>query len=241
MKNRIGEKWITNEGYTVVIIECFGNKNVTIQFENGVIVNNIQYIQIKKGNMKNPYHKSVWGVGYCGIEKYSHRTHPKIHQTWTDMFRRCYDLKFQERNPTYKGCYVSKEWHNFQNFAKWFEENYKENFHLDKDILIKGNKIYSPETCCFVPKEINTSLIKCDFSRGKYPIGVNKVGNKFRAKLNVNGKRTHLGYFDTHKEAFEAYKTTKEVCIKEIAEKWKEEITKPTYEALINYKVEIDD
>lgn len=79
------------------------------------------------------------------------------------MLRRCYDKQFQERQPTYKGCIVCEEWYNFQNFAKWFDENYYEiegeKIALDKDLLKLNNKIYSPSTCCFLPQRINVSLV----------------------------------------------------------------------------------
>lgn len=245
MKNRIGEKHITNEGYTIEIIGCFSAINITIQFNNGVIFNNNTYQNIKNGEIKNPYHKSVFGVGYFGVGKYNQKTHRKVYQTWQNMMQRCYDDKYQERQPTYKGCSVIEEWCNFQVFAKWHEENYDyeimQGWNLDKDILIKGNKIYSSDTCCFVPQEINTLFTRREAGRGKYPIGVNRVGNKFKATININSKATHLGIFITPKEAFQKYKTAKEKYLKEMAEKWKDQITKPTYRALINYKIEITD
>ena len=109
---------------------------------------------------------------------------------------------------------------------------------------MKGNKIYSPETCAFVPTEINTLLISCKTTRGKYPIGVtlNKGGGKkFIAQITKNKKHFHLGYYGTPEEAFEAYKEAKEEYIKEVANKWRSQITEEVYNALINYKVEIDD
>ena len=154
---------------------------------------------------------------------------------------RCYDLKRQEKHPTYKGCIVAEEWHDFQNFAEWFENNYKEGFALDKDILIKGNKIYSPNTCCFVAREINNSFVKSDSIRGKYPIGISKAKDKFIAHISINGKRVRLGMFDTPEEAFQVYKIAKEKQIKEVAEKYKNQITGQTYKAMYNYKVEITD
>lgn len=241
MKNRVGEKHITKEGYEIEIIEYISAINCTIQFDNRVIIKNIQYGHIKNGVIKNLYHKSVCGVGYLGVGKYSNKTHPKIYTTWNNMFKRCYDLKLQEKRPTYKGCFIIEEWQSFQNFAKWYGENFREGFDLDKDILVKGNKIYSPETCAFVPREINSLLTKHEAKRGKYPIGVCKVGGKFQALININGKRVNLGYFYIPKEAFLAYKTAKEKQIKEVAEKHKNQITKPTYKALINYQVEITD
>jgi hypothetical protein len=178
--NRVGEKHITNEGYTIEIIEYFNRANCTIKFEDNNIVKNRKYPLITKGIIKNPLHKSVYDIGFRGVGKYTRTTHPKIYQTWNSMLERGYDNDYQKRHPTYKNITVYEEWHNFQNFAKWWEENYNsetmQGWNLDKDILVKDNKIYSPETCCFVPQEINLLLTKNNINRGKYPIGVHKVG-----------------------------------------------------------------
>lgn len=112
---------------------------------------------------------------------------------------------------------------------------------LDKDILIKGNKIYSAQNCELVPKKINLLFVKSNSSRGILPIGVKKSGKKFRAKVMKNSVEEDLGTFDTPEEAFEAYKIAKQVHIKDMANKYKKEITNRCYQALINYKVEITD
>ena len=134
----------------------------------------------------------------------------------------------------------TNEWHNFQNFAQWHEENYIEGFVLDKDILQKGNKIYSPENCCFVPNEINVLFTKRQNDRGDLPVGVIKSYNRYIFQLSKNGKR-HRKSYETPEEAFQAYKQAKENYIKEIADKWRGKITEKVYEALYAYKVEITD
>lgn len=180
--------------------------------------------------------------GYTGQGIYSNKTHPKTYSIWYSMLNRCYNKKTTQ-NPSYKHCSVSKEWKCFQNFAKWFDENYKESWHLDKDIIFKGNKIYSSETCCFVPREINNLFTKTDTLRGEYPIGVTKrVGIKgFRVRILIRNKDFHLGTFDTSEEAFQAYKVAKENYIKEIADEWRKQITEKVYEAMYKYEVEITD
>lgn len=241
LKNRVGEKHITKEGYIVEIIEYFGRKDCTIQFENGFNVKNLHFTQIKSGQIKNPYHKSILGIGYNGVGNYSRTNHFRIYTAWNHMLQRCYNKKCQENNPTYKDCLIEEYWHNFQNFAKWFERNYREGFALDKDILIKGNKIYSTETCCFVPQEINTLFVKNDVKRGKYPIGVSELGSKFLAQIKIKSKRVHLGLFGTIEEAFQAYKTAKEAHIKEVADEWKSKLEPKVYVVMCNYQVDITD
>lgn len=247
---RVGEKHITNQGYELEIIEYFNAKNCTVKFGENQIVKNKIYTSIKKGSVDNPYHKSVFSIGYVGVGEYPLRENgrpSKSYSNWAGMLQRCYDDKNQEKYPTYKDCYVTEEWHNFQNFAEWYYNNWKSHMDkgwcLDKDILIKGNKIYSPETCCFVPSEINNLFVKSNNSRGEYPIGVHfdKEKLKFIAQIRRNNKPTFLGTFDIPEEAFQDYKTAKEEYIKEIADKWKGQISEQVYQSMYKYQVEITD
>ena len=167
------------------------------------------------------------------------------------MLMRCYYDKYQKKHPTYKGCTVCEEWHNYSNFKNWYDENYYEiegeQMALDKDILVKGNKTYSPNTCVFVPQNINTLFIKRNKARGKYPIGItfNKDANKFIAKCNtfynVKKQQKYLGLYNTIEDAFNAYKKFKETEIKQIADEYKDKIPNKLYEAMYNYEVEITD
>lgn len=253
IKNKIGEKYLTKEGYEVNIIECFKGGKYTIQFndKNRTIVKNVTQSILSSGSIKNPYHKSVCGVGYIGVGKYNIWVNdkPTIEYTkWRHILVRCNNVNYQNKKPTYKHNTVCEEWHNFQNFAKWFEENWKpwmdKTWHIDKDILVKGNKIYSPDTCCFVHQDINSLFIKRDSKRGNYMIGVtfHKRDKVFVSQVNKGkGHTEHIGYFKTEIEAFNAYKEAKEEYIKEVADKWKDKITDKVYKALYNYKVEITD
>ena len=244
ISNKTGEKHITNEGYNIEIIEYFNYCNCTIRFKNGTTLKNKRYVNILSGKIKNPYHLSIFGIGYIGEGKYDSLSKP--YKIWFGMMQRCNSEKLQEKRPTYKGCTVAEEWYNFQNFAKWFDENWKpymdNSWQLDKDILVSRNKIYSPETCCFVPQEVNCLFTKSNSSRGEYPIGVKLNRNgRFNARLRRDNKEKHLGYFDTIDKAFKAYKTAKEDYIKEVADKWKPFITPETYQAMYSYQVGITD
>ena len=118
---------------------------------------------------------------------------------------------------------------------------------LDKDILYKGNKIYSRETCIFVPQRINSLFVKCDKSRGKDPIGVSDLpsGNYEVSCGNGYGKSVYLGSYPTKEEAFQVYKQYKEKVIKEVIDSYEGKIPEPFYSklktAMYNYEVEIDD
>ena len=185
----------------------------------------------------------IFGVGINDTNDIviSNNTKDICYQHWYDMIRRCYDPKSLSRNPTYKGCYVCEEWNKFSNFKKWFDDNYVEGWQLDKDILIKGNKVYSPETCCFIPKVINLLLNKKQNSRGDYPIGVSKRLDKYTSCVSCFGVRKYLGIYDSIEDAFNAYKCEREKYIKEIALIFKSKIPTKVYNALINYEVEITD
>jgi hypothetical protein len=247
INHKKGEKYFTNEGYEIEIIKINGWGSCTIKFNAGNIVDKINYGAIKNGSVKNPMHKSICGIGYLGTthnitilnKNYSYKI-------WKHMIERCYSEKEKLKFPSYENVSVCEEWHNFSNYTKWYEENYNpeymQSWHLDKDILIKGSKLYSPETCCFVPQEINLLFIKNNINRGKYPIGVtpNRI-NRFVSKIVKNNKTIHLGTFDTPEEAFETYKVEKEKYIKEVADRWKGLISEKVYEAMYNYKVEITD
>ena len=155
---------------------------------------------------------------------------------WATIIKRCY-ANDGDKCSAYKECSICDEWILFTNFEGWFNRHYIEGFDIDKDILVKGNKIYSPSTCCFVPKEINMLFVKANKSRGVYPVGVSMWQGKFRARM---GAKT-IGYFNSAEDAFNAYKRAKEAHIKEVADKWKDQLEPRAYEALYNYKVEIND
>lgn len=164
-KNIINKTFVTNEGYRVKVLDYVDTHNVLINFMDNTNVQIWSTLQnIKNGQIKNPYHKSVYGIGYYGVGSHiarfnNNKTEEYI--KWFSMFVRCYDKKYQEKQPTYIGCSISEEFHNYQNFAEWYA-HYKYEcaypLEIDKDLLYEGNKLYSPATCCLIPKEINTTI-----------------------------------------------------------------------------------
>ena len=250
INNRVGEINYNTKGSRMKIIECINARNIVVIFDNGYKTKT-EYSQFKKGQIKNPYDKTIYNVGYIGEGYYKLITHKNIYKHWSSMIRRCYSEIYHKKEPTYKDCSVCEEWHNFQNFGKWFDENYytieNETMCLDKDILHKGNKIYSPETCVFVPQRINSLFLKRNKSRGKYPIGTtyNKRDKKYESCCHMykNNRYTRhaIGNFDTPIEAFTAYKTFKEQYIKQVANEYKDKIPKKLYDAMYRYEVEITD
>lgn len=185
--------------------------------------------------------KPLYGIGINDLEFGEYQT--KCYELWAGMLFRCYSRRFS----SYKNVTVCDEWLTLSNFKKWFEnpENgYREGYHLDKDILVKGNKVYSPETCCFVPTAINSLLVFCCQSKRGKVIGVGREGkNGYRASITKYGKSIRIGCYSTIEEAFAAYKETKEAYIKEVAQEYYNRglIAKKVYDALMRYKVEITD
>ena len=231
--NRLGERL-----HTMTIVSYTNANNIDVMFEDGNIKRNVKYCHFKYNNIKNNYKPLVFGVGYFGEGKYSAKEHRKIYQTWLSMMQRCYSEELKKIRPTYIGCTVTNEWHNFQVFAKWFNENYIDGFHLDKDLTILGNKMYSPDTCRFIPFEINSLLTDSGFSRGKLPIGVSlhKTG-KYQSSISNNNKKVYLGLFDNIEEAYEVYKKAKKKYIETQAKRFRAKIGDVIYNNLINYKI----
>ena len=163
------------------------------------------------------------------------------------MLQRCYSDTYKKKYLAYEGCECSENFKYYEYFYEWCHKQIgfsNQGWQLDKDLLVKGNKVYSEDSCVFLPREINLLLTKRGASRGEYSIGVcwDKASKVFKAKVSKGkGKREYLGYFTTEIEAFNAYKTTKESFVKEQAEKWKSQINTRAYNALMNYKVEITD
>lgn len=173
--------------------------------------------------------------------------HPVMHgtekelayKTWTSMIRRCYSPKYHKFKPTYIDCQVCSEWKYFSNFERWFYENYKDGYVLDKDIIKQGNKIYSPDTCCFVPPYINCLLAMNSKKRGKLKTGVYLKDNKYVAQCGIEKVQRRIGVFDNENDAHEAYKVAKYAEIKRVAKEAlkNEEITKSVYDGLMNFKI----
>lgn len=248
--NRIGEIKINNQGCKMKIVEYFTNKNITVEFldEHHGRIENVIYKNFCAGEVVNPYHTQYMNVGYIGEIYYDKNIQLKeepSYKSWRDMLTRCYGDSKQ--HPGYEECYVCSEWLNYTNFREWYLKNYYdipgEKMQLDKDILFKHNHEYCPEKCCFVPSKINHIFANSYASRGSCPIGVSfdKKKKKFEAYVTDNKKRKFLGYFKTPEEAFYVYKQKKEQIIKLIAEKYKNYLPINTYNALINWQIEITD
>ena len=231
------------------VLKYNNKKNIEIEFLKTGYRKVAEMKEVRNGSIKDPYSPSVCGVGIVGT-KYPSRVngvHTKEYDLWTGMLQRCYSDTIKKKQPTYEGCEVSDNFKSYEYFYEWCQNQIgfsNKGWHLDKDLLIKGNKVYSENTCVFIPAEINSLLVKSTSLRGKHLIGVywSNTSKSFIAQVRKNkGKPEYLGLFNTEIEAFNAYKNTKEVFVKEQAKKWKGEIDDRAYEALMNYTVDITD
>lgn len=206
----------------------------------------------KENKNEEMYKIRVFNKGYIGEEISNNYTQTISYNYWYAMLRRVYSEKQLKLKPTYKQVEVCEEWLNYTNYKQWFDKNYytiqDQQMELDKDILDKGNKIYCPEKCIFVPHNINSLFTKSNKARGDLPIGVyfKKKNNKYCSQCNTitkEGKRynAYLGLFNTPEEAFYAYKTFKENYIKEVADEYRDRIPQKLYEAMYRYEVKITD
>lgn len=224
------------------VIDYVNWENITVRFIQTGYVTKTRLEHLKDGVIKDYLYPSIYGIGCYG----SPDTHCKSPAAvvWLGILRRCYDEDRVEA--AYYDVNVCTQWHNFLNFETWVtkQPNFDtKGWELDKDLLIKGNKLYSPETCVYIPKAVNAALTKRENCRGELPIGVrfSKSGKRFEAWCGDGERSRYLGVFRTVTEAFLCYKAKKEEMLRSLAEKYKDELDPRAYQALYNYQVEITD
>lgn len=238
-----------NKGYLMKCIKYNNNNDIIVEFQDEYKARvHTVWNNFEKGTVRNPYHPSVYNIGIIG-NKYPVSINKKItkeYNIWYAMMTRCYNSKFKRENPSYKDVTCCEEWLLFENFYEWLhsQENFDkwlngDKWAIDKDIISKRNKIYSPETCCLVPIHVNNLFTKNNIKRGNLPIGVSQRNNKKYISIRYDIYKQ----FDTPEEAFYLYKTYKETYIKQIAQEEYSmgNITKKCYDAMMSYEVEITD
>ena len=244
-----GDKIVNFEGYEFTLLKI-EDRIATLEDSKGRVFK-VNYGFLKHGNFCYPYHPSVAGVGYFGVGPYVAKEksdrHTEEYENWSSMIKRCYAEASRKHSTSYDDKEVCEEWHNFQNFAEWATKQIgfnKPDYHLDKDLLVKGNLVYAPNTCVYLPREINMFIKRKRMN--DLPIGVDIAYNYdgtpyFRTQARENGKNICLGRFQLVEDAFNAYKQHKERLAKELATKWKGAIDDRAVQALMNYTVEITD
>lgn len=232
-KYRVGYVKKNKQGILMKIVEYLNCDNIVVEFQDEHLTRiNTTYGHFKIGDITNPYYKNKFGVGCLGFAEAmdGNGKFKKSYKYWSNMMRRCY---FDTTN-CYKDVFVCDEWLIYENFEKWFDNNYNDipfKVCLDKDILSynKGiNKIYSPNTCAFIPSEINTVF-------RPNVVGIfHDKWDKYQVRLGKN----YFGKYDTYKQALKKYNEEKIKYYKSLAIKYKEYIQKEVYETLVNYEGE---
>lgn len=202
------------------------------------IVNDILY---KADNWyANKWKRTVFGIGYLGCNDAEATRDNYIYSKWANMLQRCYDKETHKLKPYYSSCRVDIEWHNFSNYREWHKENGMDDrkVDLDKDVLVQGNTVYSSETCTLIPHFTNTIFEERGADTN---IILNNDTGKYDVSMSVLGKKEEVGTFDTEKEAQQGYIDYKQDYIRNFAKKCKGKVPNKTYEAMMNWVVEITD
>lgn len=233
-------------GGSVTVIEYIDSKNIIIKHNDyNAHESVVNSRNLRAGEVKNPFKKSVYEIGFIGSGKYKARENGVLtdaYSSWRAMLLRCYHEKFQSLHKTYIGCSVVSEWHNFQNFAEWFyKQKRSDNFQLDKDIIVRGNRVYGPETSCLIHRELNALCSSPKRTNNSLPPGVRAENKKYRARLYYDGEDRSLGLYSTPEDAFLAYKEAKEARVKYLAKLYKDEMNPRVYDALMSYELSVND
>lgn len=244
-------KVFDSRNYGKVIVTKYVNaKEVHIKFLNTGYECVEPMSSIVSGYVKDRSLPTTCGVGFIDVEGASiGRNVTKWYAVWNSILGRCYNENLRHKHKTYEGCIVSEDWKYLSNFKKWYDSQIgcdQDGWHIDKDLLIKGNKVYSAETCVLLPPQINSLIVGADAIRGDLPKGVyydksKGVNSRYRARVSQDGKYVCYGSYSNLDDAWLAYKEAKEAWIKVVAERWKDKIDPKAYNALLNYTVEWDD
>lgn len=172
---KIGSTYKTNSSGIVEVVSYKNNNEVLVRFIDTGYETTTQKIHIVNGRVKDKMLPTIYGVAFMGDGEFKTSENGKVtkcYSIWKAMIQRCYRVESRSyKSYGGSGVTVCDEWLNYQNFAEWFHINYREGLHLDKDIKIDGNKIYSPISCKFVTPAENTEKASAKKFRMKSPEG----------------------------------------------------------------------
>ena len=242
---KVGDTFLTKRCGICTVIEYVSYVEVYVKFEDGNIVKT-RVQSLGKGHCRNLNSKLVLGVGIndmLGAEKT--KEFIKQRQMWFGVLQRCFSIKLLERRPTYKNCKVSESWLWLSNFIKDIKsiENYEkslnEGWQLDKDLLSNEGKLYSKDTCCFIPRSLNLVISSYPKKLNGLPKGVKlSKGGKYFAILQKEGNQIFLGSYDSVEEASRVYNIAKKEHLLNIADSIKDIVPENVYKALVNFNLE---
>jgi hypothetical protein len=240
MVNHIGEIKLNNKGTPMKVIHQFNANEIEIEFQDSYkYKTKVFYQNFKKGVVLNPYDKTIFSIGCLGVGKYRAKANNQKtleYNIWMSILQRCYVEKYRYKYPAYEDCIVCDEWLIFQNFAQWYNDNIyyinDERMHIDKDILINDNKIYSPDRCIIVPQRVNMIFMNKAKNRDSdLPNAIYRCVNGYQA--SYNGKS--LGVFKTVEGAINAHDSAKKIHIKQVVEDYGDKLPPKVQNALITW------
>lgn len=249
-----GKTFKTKSYGDVIVLEYVDSSKILIQFLESGGKNFVSSGNLRKGLVRDFMARTIYGVGYFGEGKYicrvkgrtaksdGHRAGCMIKEyaSWESMMKRVYGNLTEQEFRIYHDVTVCEEWHNYQNYAEWCQNQAGfglDGYHLDKDILVRGNRVYSPSSCCFVPAHINSAVTGMKHTNTTGFTGVSSVDYGFSSEITMNGTSVHLGTFSTAEKAFKVYKSIKEAYVRSLAEVYKDGISSDAYEALTKWEV----
>lgn len=186
--------------------------------------------------------RTVCGIGWIGMGPHNSVSSPIAHRKWCSMLLRVYRPDSPQMSKDYAGTSVDPVWHDFQAFADWFDQQpfcEVSGYELDKDLKVRGNRIYAPEFCSLIPKELN-AFISADRRQNLHGAGVGfvKLTGRYFSQIKWRGKNKYLGTFDTKEEANSAYRQARLGILNELVDalfaegkitKWQAEVAKLNY------------
>ena len=225
-----------------IVIENNSSRDVAVRFiTTGTEIKGLQRSNVLRGTVNDYMYPNVEGVGILGVPKSEVCSKSLSYDRWKKMIVRCYSENYHSIRGSYKDCSVCDEWLNYSNFKSWFALNYKEGYDLDKDLLVQGNRVYSPETCCFIPPKLNSLIV--EKQRGTCGMGVSKRRKKnsseYNGLYNISFAGKYIGRVSNQEQAENLYKEFKKLYFEEYADIAEESgiISTIQAEALRNRKV----
>jgi hypothetical protein len=236
-KKKEGEVFKSKNYGDFIVLEYKTAKEVVVKFLKTSYVTTAAIKDLESGAIKDPYYPAVYGVGYCGVGpyplsyyKHGKQTNTPAYEAWLIRLKSCYGES--KSSHLYVGASVCDDWHNFQNFAKWYYQQvklYGKGGSVDKDLLHLGNKYYSPETARYVPSAINSLFTGASGKTAGIHFCNNKkkyVAQIQRGELTASGKKkqSYLGTFNTYSEAEQVYIAAKIAHVRGTSLKYQEQL-----------------
>lgn len=207
-KYAFGTQFSTKLSGVCTVIKYENSRSIYVMFEDGTVTR-VSGGNLCSGSISNPNRPTVFDVGVNDVEVKDYTD--KRYVLWHSILRRSYSEVYHKSKPSYKDVRVSEDWKRLSNFMKDIEKlpNFdmalSNNWEIDKDVLSNGEKVYSKETCCFLPREINILFTRESTKGLKTGVSYNKRLCKFVASINIGKGSGHIGVYKTEKSAHTAY------------------------------------